>query len=236
MTPSAKASLRQTVVVVTVGSFSVAALLGIAALLGGGDFGDTEARILGTTVVSGCASMLALTYLAAYGGRYGVLAVVGGAADLVAACCALVLIWGDTSGTPDTLLKVFGVATVVALTLAQCSLLGAVTSRRPSLRPLWWATAGLATVLGATVCALILGMEAGDGTARFIGVVAILDVLGTLVLLALGIFGADESGALTVTLSSEASARLRDEASLTGRPVHDLVEDAVARYLRAQRS
>jgi len=41
---------RRVVTTLTIGSFSVAALMGIVALLGGGDFGENEARVLLTTL------------------------------------------------------------------------------------------------------------------------------------------------------------------------------------------
>jgi hypothetical protein len=92
----------------------------------------------------------------------------------------------------------------------------------------------LAAVLAATVSALILGLDAGDGTARFIGVIAILDVLGTVVTIALGVFG-NHNASLTVTVSPDMAVRLRQEADQTGRPVRDLVDEAMTRYLEAIR-
>jgi hypothetical protein len=63
----------------------------------------------------------------------------------------------------------------------------------------------------------------------FIGIVAILDVLGTLVTIALGVFGRDEKG-LTVTLTPRVAARLRARSLETGVPVTDLVDEAIAHY------
>jgi hypothetical protein len=77
------------------------------------------------------------------------------------------------------------------------------------------------------VNALIYGYDAPDGSLRALGVVAILDVLGTLVTLAIGVFGRDE-GTLTVALSPEVAARLRARSRETGRPVRDQVDEAVS--------
>lgn len=49
MTDTSKASLRRTMIALTIGSFSIAALLGVLSLLGGGDFGEPELRVLATT-------------------------------------------------------------------------------------------------------------------------------------------------------------------------------------------
>ena len=63
MTDQTRTPWRRIIVALTIGSFSIAALMGIGALLGAGDFGTTEWRILGTTVLMGCSSIVVLTYL-----------------------------------------------------------------------------------------------------------------------------------------------------------------------------
>jgi hypothetical protein len=226
----AKADLRRVVVGVTVSSFTFAALLGVLALLGS-DFGETQLRVLATTTVVGCCSMLMLCYLATWGSRYGWCGAAGALADLLASVLALVLVWADwDSFVGETLSRSFGVSVVAALTLAQVCLLAVLAARRTSLGTLLWGTVVLAALLAVVVSGLILGADADESTVRFIGIVAILDVLGTLVTIALGVFGRD-GRSLTVTLTPYAAARLRALARQTGRPVPDLVDDAVARYL-----
>ena len=61
------APIRRWIVRLTIGSFSVAALMGIVALLGGGEFGETEGRILLTTLLVGVVSIAVLCYLATAG-------------------------------------------------------------------------------------------------------------------------------------------------------------------------
>ena len=231
MTTSGKPSLRTLVVAVTIGSFSLAALMGVAVLLGAGDFGETEFRILLTTLILGCASLVVLCYAVTDGTPYRLVGAAGAVADLVASVLALGLTWGawDVMGT-DSFLKTFGVATVAALTLAQVCLLLGLSGRRPSVMPLLWLTVALATLLGVTVSAMVLGLGGGEGTARFVGVVAILDVLGTVVTIALAAFGASASS-LTVTIPPGLASLLRGRADQTGRPVRDLVDEAVARYI-----
>jgi membrane associated rhomboid family serine protease len=228
-------SVRRVAVRLTIGSFSLAALMGVAALLRPGRFGDTEGRILLTTLVVGVVSVLTLCYLAPTGGRSRLVGAAGETAALVAAACALVFTWPLWQQDPGRgLLRTFGVAAVAALTLAQFSLLLAVVRRRAAVERLITATVVAGTVLAGLVIATILGWDASDAGARAIGVVAILDVLGTVVTMALGIFGRDaprrDDGPLQVTLSPETAALLLARSRATGRPVADLVGEAVAAY------
>jgi hypothetical protein len=237
MTAPAKSSWRHVVVALTIGSFSIAALIGIAALLGAGDLGTPELRILGTTVLMGCSSMVVLCYLAPSGTPYAALGGLGGVADAIAVATALLLIWGSwDSGDGGPLLKTFGVATVVALSLAQVSLLAALAWRRPALSVLLWGTIAVAAVLAAMVSAVVLGDDIGDGGARFLGVVAIVDVLGTVVTIALAVFGDSPtrgaaSGPLTVELPAAVAERVRRRAADTDRRADDVVVEAVDRWL-----
>jgi hypothetical protein len=235
MTDPARTPWRRIVVALTIGSFSIAALMGIAALLGGGDFGTAEWQILGTTVLMGCSSTVVLTYLATGGTPYVGFGGVGAIADAVAVVTALILIWVDGSAS-DSLVRTFGVATVVALTLAQVCLLAAVAWRRPALALLLWGTMAVATLLAAMVTALILGSDIGDNGARFFGVVAIVDVLGTIVTIALAVFGDSPTrgalaGPLSVELSADLAEPLRRRAADAGRPAADIVAEAVERWL-----
>lgn len=239
MTDSARTPWRRIVVALTIGSFSVAALLGITALLGAGDIGTPELQILGTTFVMGCSSLLVLTYLASAGTPYVVLGGLGAVADAVAVVSALVLIWADTAGpAPDVLLKTFGVAAVAAITVAQLCLLAAAAAHRRALGLLLWGTSAVATVLAAMVAAVILGSDIGETRARFLGVLAIVDVLGTIVTIALALFGdgpAREArpGRVTVELSPDLADRLRHRAADTGRPASDLATEALESWLTA---
>jgi hypothetical protein len=231
MNTQAKREVRRAVVAVTISSFTIAALMGIGALLGAGDFGETEVRILLTTVLMGSTSVLTLCCLVVVGKRFEAVGVIGFLVILAATALGLLLVWGSgPDDLGDTVFETFGVASVMSVTLAQvCLLLGLAGARRP-LRYLLWATIGLALLLAAQVSALIFEYQPGDGYARFLGVVAILDVLGTLVTIAVSVFGSDDES-LTVTLPAMVSARLRSQADQTGRPVRDLVDEAVARYL-----
>lgn len=224
--------LRTLIVRVTIVSFSVAALLGVMALLSGGDFGSTEARILLTTLLVGVVSVHVLCYLATADGSYRVVGAVGGAAVLVPLVAGLVMIWaGWENDVPLALGRTFGVGTVVAVTLAQaCLLLVIATGRGPLVRALLTGTLVVAAVLGGLVSALILGFEPqGGGYPRLVGVVAIFDVLGTVVVAALAKFGGREDEAARLVLPPDLVALVVARADARGQRPEDYLRDLLER-------
>lgn len=236
-------NLRPVVATLTIGSFSVAALMGIVALLGGGDFGEAEARVLLTTLVVGCASICMLCYLATTGTAWVAAGIAGAVVLVLPTATALILIWSDWDGAPEGLLKAFGVGVVAAATLAQICLLLASAGARESLRLLLGATVALACLVAVIVSGLIVGEVDADAVWRLLGVIAILDVLGTLVTIALAKFagrdGPDSAPAsspdrMRVTLPEAQAAALDELSRRTGRAPADLVADAVDRYLESE--
>jgi len=233
-----KVAFRRVVATLTIGSFSVAALMGILALLGAGDFGENEARVLLTTLIVGSTSICVLCYLATAGTRWVAIGVAGGLVVLLPLATALVLVWGDWDGDTDheVLLKTFGIGVVLAVTLAQlCLLLALAGSRRP-LAFVLWATVAMAVTVAGLVCGLIT--EAVDGDIwKLLGIVAILDVLGTLVTISLAKFGGAEEatnrggGPVRVTLSPTHSAAVAERARVTGRSRDEIVAEALDRFL-----
>lgn len=216
--------IRRAVITLVIGSFSLAALIGIVAMLGSG-FGDTQARVIATTTIIGFESIAALCYLSLAGHRLVAVGVLGAAASVAATLCALVLTWSDDSFSGD-LWRWFGVSVTIAATFAQASMLIALT-RRPSLSPLLWATVGVAGILALILCGIIVGDAGNVGTAKLVGVLAILDVLGTLVLIALGVFGGRVE---TVAPPAPRAAVARaDELALTEAAENRLVRTAAAR-------
>jgi hypothetical protein len=215
--------IQRVVARVVIGSFSLAALLGIVALLGGGAFGDTEARILGTTVTVGVECVAVLTYLAAARvGRTSV-AAAGGAASLVATAIVLYFVWGGNE-PGDALWQVAGTALVLALTLAQLSLLLATTGGRVGGERLLQATAGLAAVTALMIVLPIWEVATSDAYWRLFGVLAILDVLGTIVVAVTRRrpAGPDEPAS---TLSPDARRRLEHAARERGVTPDELVDE-----------
>jgi hypothetical protein len=236
MTTPTTAPVRRWIVRITIGSFSVAALLGIAALVGGGDFGETEGRILLTTLLVGVVSIAVLCYLATAGRRSQPVGVVGGVVAMVPFATGLVMIWGDLQNGPgETLLKTFGVGAIVAATLAQVSLLLALGEKAHlAARRLLVATVALAALVAVLTSLLVVGYDpGGDGFYRALGVVAILDVLGTVVGAALMKYGPSQADEATtaVTVPAGLAARLASQVAATGRSQDDIVAAALDRYL-----
>jgi hypothetical protein len=236
MAQTPTAPIRKAIVRVTIGSFSIAALMGIVALLGGGDFGEAEGRILLTTLLVGVVSIAVLCYLATAGRRWQPVGVAGGVVVLVPLVTALLMIWGDAQSSPsEAVVKVFGVGAIVAVTLAQASLLLALADRgRPLVQRILAGTLLFAAVLALMGSLLVTGYDPGeDWFYRVLGVVAILDVLGTVVAAALMKFGAgaSERPGRDVSLPSELAERVADHAARAGRSRDDIVAEAVERYL-----
>ena len=233
----ALAGPRRAVLTLTIACFTVAAGVGIAALVRPGSFDLTDGQVLLTTVAIGSACVVALCYLAIVPTPFVWVASVGGVAALVALGTSLVLIWMSWGGrweTADDLLQVFGVATTWALTAAQSSLLLALAGRSardwPALRGVLVTTQMCAVVVAGIVSGLVLARDVGDGGARALGVVGILDVLGTVVSVALARFG-HRPARVDVTLPAELAARLDRRAAETGRSRDDLAAEAVTRLL-----
>lgn len=228
---TATRGVRTQIVRLTIGSFSVAALLGVVALLGGGAFGRTEGRVLLTTLLVGVASVAVLCYLATGGTAYQLVGVAGGMAVVVPVLTGLVLIWADLGADGSDLVgRGFGVGTTVAATLAQASLLLAIGARgRPAVRWLLAGTLVLATVLAVALSVILVTQDDPPGVVlRGMGVVAILDVLGTVVVSALSRFGAP-AGTVSVTIPATLVARL--DAARDGRSRDEVVRDAVEAWL-----
>jgi hypothetical protein len=228
-TQATKTDLRRAVLAVTISSFTIAALMGIAALLGAGGFGETSIRVLLTTVVVGCASVVTLCCLVVVGGRFQPVGVVGVLLAVATAGLGLLMVWSGSDDLIENLYETFGVAITASLTVAQiCLLLGLAGARR-SLAPLMWSTVVLAVVVASMVSALITGYDPAADFLRTLGVVAILDVFGTLITIAVGVFGRD-SRSMTITLTPGIAARLQAQSADTGRAVRDLVDEALVRY------
>ncbi|RNL78561.1 ribbon-helix-helix domain-containing protein [Nocardioides marmorisolisilvae] len=231
-------TFRRVAATLTIGSFSIAALMGIAALLGAGDFGETQGKILLTTLIVGCASICTLCDLATSGTRWGPVGLIGAIATAVPTATALHLVWQDWNHVPDQELKVFGVGVVAAVTLSQICLLLALAGARESLRLVLWGTVVLAVVVAVIVSGMITGAIDGNDIWREFGVAAILDVLGTLVTIALAKFGhhaeTPRPGRVQLTLGEDQAARVSELAQRTGRSVDAVVAEAVDHYLGSQ--
>ncbi len=222
--------VRRLVAALVIGSFSIAALFGIIALLGGGELGETEGKVLLTTVIVGVESIAMLCYLAVSARRTAVVGIVGALVSLVPFGIALALTWGGYDGDAPVW-DVFGVSVTIAATIAHACLLLSLHQGRRTL--LLVSTLLAMVVVAAMICNAILdGENLGDLYWRLFGVVAILDVLGTVVYTALGVFSrrrADdgEPDLLTPALES----RVVDAAQARGVSPSQLISDALDSFL-----
>ncbi len=236
MHDAAVTQFRRIVLALVIGSFSLAALMGIAVLLAGAAFGETEGRVLLTTVVVGVESVAVLCYLAVAGRPTAFVGALGALVSLVPFGLALWLTWGGSE--PDEAWRTFGITVTIAASIAQACLL-LVIADRPRLRPWVVATLVAVTIVAGMIIAVIVDGAELDGTFwRMFGVIAILDVLGTLVLGALGAFGRKESvaspaagppppAAAPSPLSAPVQARLTDVAHRRGVHPDRIVTDAL---------
>ncbi|MDO8338686.1 MAG: hypothetical protein Q7T15_10600 [Microcella sp.] len=205
---------RRAAVYAIIVSFSLAAVVGIIALLSG-EFGETQGRILLTTVLLGATSITALCHLAIADRAMRVVGVVGLAASSVALVTGLVLIWRewDSPGFDD-LLKAFATAGVVAVSFAHANLLLLLAGRRREVIRI-----GLMVtlVMIAAVAIMIVLPIVSEGEIpgprneewywRLFGVVGILDALGTVVVPVLAIFLRDAPAVAVVDAAGDAPAR-----------------------------
>ncbi|ANY09054.1 hypothetical protein [Pseudonocardia sp. HH130630-07] len=181
--------VRRAMIVLVVGALVVAALLGIAALLGG-EFGELQGRIVLSTLVVAAFGTTALCDLAVVTRAVRAIGFCGLAASLGAAVCALVLIWQDSMGADpgEYWWKSLGLLTIAAVALAHGNLLLPLADR-----PHRAIRAGLAVALAAiAVVAVMLALPvltdgavpgpSDDGYWRWFGVAAIVDALGTIAL------------------------------------------------------
>ena len=226
MNDTPKTKLRNVVAALVIGSFSIAALFGILALLGGGELGETEGKVLLTTVVVGVESIAMLCYLAVSGRRIAVVGILGALVSLVPFGIALALTWGGYDGDAPVW-DVFGVTVTIAATIAHACLLLSLHHGRRTL--LLVGTLVAMVVVAAMICNAILdGENLGDLYWRLFGVVAILDVLGTVVYTALGVSSRrrsddGEPDLLTPALES----RVLDAAQSRGVSPTQLISDAL---------
>jgi hypothetical protein len=217
-------SARRIAVIAIVASLSLTALIGIITLLSG-DFGETQGKVLLTTLLLAAFSITVLCHLAVIGRALQLVGFVGVGISAVALVCGLLLIWRDWNNYYDIepLLKTFGVFGVLAVSFAHANLLLLLGQRRnPVVRLLLYITVGIIGVV-ALMLSLPIGSggeipgEDGDWYWRLLGVVAILDVLGSIVLPVTGrLLRDDRAVRLDLDLSEDLDARLTAAATKAG--------------------
>ncbi len=221
-------------------SLSLAALVGIVTLLTA-TFGEVQGKIILTTLLVAGFSITALCHLAVFGRALRIVGFVGVAMSALALATGTVLIWGswdNWSSVWENVLKYFAVFAVLAVSLAHANLLLLLEERKsPILRTGLFVTVGLIALLALLIILPIVtdGRIPGDNDSywRVVGVVAILDALGTIVLPVLARFGrfaqtGDTVASVVVRLHGDAAATVIRVAKASGRTPEAVVEGAVA--------
>ncbi len=185
---------RRAAIIVVIASLVLSAILGITALFGAG-FGEVQGKVLLTTVTIGVFGITILCHLAIVGRAARLVGLIGLVTSLAAIVPPLVLIWTPWSSFTSSgeWWKAFGVLTVLAVSLAQANLLLLLVGRpQPAIRIILWVTLAMMAIL-AIMIILPIATEgeipggAGEDYWRWFGVVAILDVLGTVTLPVVGL-------------------------------------------------
>jgi len=176
-------------------SLVITALIGIYTIVSG-EFGETQSRVMLTTLAVAGFSILALCHLAVFGRDVKIFGWVGIGTSAVALGLSAVLIWwnwSDLMYQPSdlytNLTKSFAITALVAVSLAHANLMLLLQNS-----PLRWIRTALsvALVLITIVPTLVVPVIVSDGTFppmsfqdvywRFFGVILILDALATIAL------------------------------------------------------
>lgn len=187
--------VRRIAVWTVIVSLVLTALIGIYTIVSG-EFGETQSKVMLTTLAVAAFSILALCHLAIVGRDIKVVGWIGIGTSAVALGLAATLIWwsfGDDFYQPGGLYmnvtKAFAISGLVALSLAHANLMLLLQNS-----PLRWLRSALivALVLIAVVPTLVLPVILTDGSFppqsfqdvywRFFGVILILDALATVAL------------------------------------------------------
>ena len=173
--------MRKAFLVATLCSLVGSAALGIGIFLFG-EFGDTQQNLLLTTLAVGGFSLTALASTTrSLSWWLWPLRPMGVATSVVALGVSLVLIW-ELVANDEVVWKAFGTLGVLAFTSAHLSLLASFTARN---NVVWaWRSGAMLIAVGAAY--LVVGAlwghietEEREFYFRWLGVAAILDVLGT---------------------------------------------------------
>jgi hypothetical protein len=154
----------------------------------------------------------------------------GAGASAVPFALALWLTWVDVFDTD--LWPTLGSSITVAASLAQVCLLLAFVAR-PRIGP-----ALMATFVAITIVAVMITIAIVDGSGlddtywRIFGVVAILDVLGTVALSALAAFGRSRPRGEPELLTTAVESRVVDAAARRGLSPSELISQALDDFLR----
>jgi hypothetical protein len=167
-------------------SLVAAGAMGIWVLLAS-TFGEVEGKVLLTTLLVGIYSLLSLCSLTLAGKRYEWVGLLGVIVTSVALVAGLLTVWmlGDLFSNPtlfEILLKTFYIFGVTGFSIAHASLLLLLSDKPDStVQSLLMLTIGALGLVAALLVLPVLNnfQHLPEGYWRILGVLAILDVVGT---------------------------------------------------------
>lgn len=222
---------RRIIVAVIIVSFSIAALSGIAVLLGS-ELGPTAWRVLTTTSVVGAFSVAVLCCVSLVGRRLQAVGYIGAGISVVAAVLVLVAVWGEPAWEGQVFWDSLWTAVAASVAFSFGSLLLLLADRRRLIvRVVLVVTLALfAAMLLMVVVPLWTDEYGGEAYSRTLGILAILAALGAIVLPVLSLLlrdrvhdTADVAGTAP-ELSAASYEHLRAEAARRGMTPDELVE------------
>ncbi|WP_434811736.1 hypothetical protein [Microbacterium sp. bgisy189] len=230
-------TVRRVVVWVVVVSFVLAAVAGIAALLGGG-MDETVWRILGTTALSGVFSIAVLCCATLLERRTKVFGAIGIGVSIVTLVLLLGLVW-ELIPWDDIVTKLAVTGSIATAHFAVASLLLLLVDRRRT--PVRVALVTTLALLGVTFLVATFGIwnedAFGDAYWRVLGIALILAALGVVVVPVMSLLLRDDVAAAAAApvapadptiVSAQLAQQLTDEARRRGISVDALVAPVFA--------
>lgn len=238
---------RRIAIIAIITSLSFTAVVGIFTLLTG-EFGETQGKILLTTVLTAGFSIISLCHLAVTGRTLRVVGYTGIGVSVVAFILGIALIWEDWQNfnSWEVLGRAFMIFSILSISFAHANLLLLLGGRkRPVIRlGLLFTVASIALVSILIIIPILtdgdVPGENGDAYWRVFGVIAILDVFGTIVVPVTSRFILDEPRAgvagagvavagasITVQLSQELEAKLSATAAVRSTSREQVIIEAL---------
>lgn len=207
--------LRRAAIIAAIASLTIAALVGIVTILSG-EWGETQSRIMGTTLIVGAFSIVALADLTVAGRRVRWVGWVGVLVSAVAAVTAILMVWNVLDAWNEAFKLLLSSVVVSIAIAAACLLLLFEGRRHPLFR--WGLPLTLALIAASAVMLLLpiltdgdIPGDNGDPYWRGFAVVLILAVLGLVVIPVAGlILRGREPGARPAELLVRVPADLRE--------------------------
>lgn len=176
-------NFKKTFLLTMIVSLSISALIGIFIFLLG-DFGETEGRLLLTTLTIGGYSLTGLCCSVLYERKvYTPLAIAGMATSLLGFLFTLLVIWEIMDLESEYIWKGLGLFIILAFSTAHISLLLLIRSEKGIVKGALAATVGFISIVAVMLIGFTFtGFDIEEEFFyRLLGVFAILDVLGTIV-------------------------------------------------------